>query len=122
MSSRGEMPAAHLFNPTAVRRLHVSRRSAVLAALFVAIVIAGWMGRAHQDLIDFDVDYRAGQRLLHGEDLARPEDGHFVYKYLPGAAILEDPLYATYEALMLTTVNFLVVVAFTAALRFKRVC
>ena len=91
MSTRSETRASGVVNPEARVRPRVTRGAATLAVLFVLLVITAWVGRVHEDLIDFDVDYRAGQRLLRGEDLAQPDDGHFVYKYLPGAAILELP-------------------------------
>lgn len=90
-SSRSEVRLRAVESPETRRHPSGSLGVVALAALLVVAVVAGWVGRAHEDLIDFDVDYRAGQRLLRGEDLVRPEDGHFVYKYLPGAAILEAP-------------------------------
>ena len=42
--------------------------------------------RQTRDLTDFEVYRTAGTRLLHAEPLYRPEDGHFVFKYLPAFA------------------------------------
>ncbi len=43
-------------------------------------------------MVDFEVNYRAGERLLAGETLYRPSDGHFMFKYFPFAAMLYVPL------------------------------
>lgn len=53
--------------------------AALAAAMYLVI-------RQTRDLTDFEVYRTAGTRLLHAEPLYRPEDGHFVFKYLPAFA------------------------------------
>jgi len=43
-------------------------------------------------MVDFEVNYKAGHRLLWGETLYRPEDGHYQFKYPPFAAFIYLPL------------------------------
>jgi hypothetical protein len=43
-------------------------------------------------MVDFQVNYMSGQRLLWGETLYRTVDGHFQFKYPPFAAALYLPL------------------------------
>jgi hypothetical protein len=43
-------------------------------------------------MFDFEVNYRAGERLQWGQTLYRVEDGHFQFKYPPPAASLYIPL------------------------------
>jgi len=43
-------------------------------------------------MVDFEVNYTAGKRLLRGETLYRTADGHFQFKYPPFAAALYLPL------------------------------
>ncbi|MFA5809772.1 MAG: glycosyltransferase family 87 protein [Thermoleophilia bacterium] len=50
------------------------------------------LGNGGINFFDFQVYYRAGARLLDGENLYRAaEDGHFIFKYSPTAAILFVP-------------------------------
>lgn len=43
-------------------------------------------------MVDFEVNFTAGKRLLRGETLYRVADGHFQFKYPPFAAALYLPL------------------------------
>lgn len=43
-------------------------------------------------MFDFEVNYRAGERLQWGQTLYRAADGHYQFKYPPPAAILYIPL------------------------------
>ena len=43
-------------------------------------------------MIDFEVNYRAGDRIKWGETLYRAEDGHFQFKYSPFSSLLYLPL------------------------------
>ena len=67
------------------------RRTLLLLALLAVVAAAAFVFRVGEDMIDFEVDYVAGQRLRAGESLYQAEDGHYAYKYLPGAAVLESP-------------------------------
>lgn len=60
---------------------------AVLAAL--AAIYAGYV---RGDMSDFGVPYRNAERILQGETLYRPSDGHLQYKYAPASALFYVPL------------------------------
>lgn len=55
------------------------------------LFLAGYALWVEGHMLDFEVDYVACTRLRQGENLYQPEDGHFMYKYSPGAAFLEMP-------------------------------
>ena len=59
---------------------------AVLAAVFLLKVAAG--------MADFEVNYKAGNRLWTGETLYRTADSHWQFKYSPFSALLYLPLSA----------------------------
>jgi len=58
--------------------------AAFAAALYLVI-------RQTRDLTDFAVYRTAGARIVAAEPLYRPEDGHFVFKYLPAFAYVAVP-------------------------------
>lgn len=97
-SPRGEIlradPATRSLHPLAHRiaAMSILTRRILLGVLLVSLATAAYVLRVHEDLHDYEVDYRAGQRLLAGEDLYQEADGHYSYKYAPGAAFLEMPL------------------------------
>ena len=43
-------------------------------------------------MIDFEVNYKAGERIKWGETLYRLEDGHYQFKYSPFSSLLYLPL------------------------------
>ena len=49
------------------------------SACFSAIYVI----RIREDMVDFHVNYSAGERLRNGEDLYPTTDGHFMFKYRP---------------------------------------
>jgi hypothetical protein len=68
----------------------------LLIASFAVII---YVVRIHTEMVDFEVYRQAAGRALHAENLYRPEDGHYQYKYLPAFAfamapfaIVEDPV------------------------------
>ena len=67
-------------------------------ALGVLLLAAGaallvfFLQRQATSMVDFEVNYMAGKRLLWGETLYRAADGHFQFKYPPFAAALYLPL------------------------------
>jgi hypothetical protein len=69
------------------------RRPTALLILFV-LVCAGlvFLLRIKDEMVDFEVNYQAGQRLRLGETLYRVQDGHYQFKYLPFSAFLYLPL------------------------------
>lgn len=63
----------------------------VLVALLVVAVIAYVFKVSHR-MSDFEVYARAASRALAGESLYRPEDGHWLFKYLPAFAVVAIPI------------------------------
>lgn len=62
------------------------------AALLLSTFILGFWLRVRHNMADFEVNYRAGQRLRVAETLYRIEDEHYMFKYLPVSAVLYAPL------------------------------
>jgi hypothetical protein len=60
--------------------------------LLLGILTAAFHYRVRHQMADFEVNYRAGQRLRSAETLYRIEDEHYMFKYLPASAILYAPL------------------------------
>jgi len=58
--------------------------TALAFALLFAFVI-------REEMRDFEVNYRAGERLRAGESLYRTSDGHYMFKYFPSSALLYVP-------------------------------
>jgi len=67
-------------------------RTALLTALGLLFFLSIYVIRIRGDMVDFQVNYQAGGRLLEGEGLYRTDDGHFMFKYLPFSALLYAPL------------------------------
>ena len=70
----------------------MNKRTAAIAALVILIGLLLFFARARKEMVDFSVNYKAGQRLSWGESLYRTEDGHYQFKYPPLAAMLYLPL------------------------------
>ncbi|HET9215700.1 MAG TPA: glycosyltransferase family 87 protein [Terriglobia bacterium] len=66
-------------------------RALIVAVIGLAIA-AGYVLRIRDAMVDFGVNYRAGQRLVAGESLYPTTDGHYMFKYLPASAMLYVPL------------------------------
>jgi uncharacterized membrane protein len=67
-----------------------------LKPLIWPLVIAGLAAlaftvRIHEEMVDFDVYRRAAVRAITAEELYRPDDGHYQYKYLPLFAFAMRP-------------------------------
>jgi alpha-1,2-mannosyltransferase len=58
----------------------------------VVLLVLGFIYREKADMSDFEVNYKAGQRIRDGETLYRATDGHWQFKYLPFSAFLYVPL------------------------------
>jgi alpha-1,2-mannosyltransferase len=67
-------------------------RRALVAVLLALLAVTTYTLRIHKGMVDFGVNYRAGQRLLAGETLYQTADGHFMFKYLPVSALVYLPL------------------------------
>jgi hypothetical protein len=66
---------------------------AVLILFFATIFIV----RIHDEMVDFGVYQRAAVRAWRGENLYRPDDGHYQFKYLPAFAFPMRPFAAMPE-------------------------
>jgi hypothetical protein len=65
----------------------------VLIVVVIALaIVAGYVLRVRDGMVDFGVNYRAGERLAAGESLYPTTDGHYMFKYLPASALLYVPL------------------------------
>ena len=65
-----------------LRRVSPAVWWAVLVLFFATIFIV----RIHDEMVDFGVYQKAATRAWQGENLYRPEDGHYQFKYLPAFA------------------------------------
>ena len=54
-------------------------------------IVAAYASRVRGGMVDFAVNYRAGQRLEAGETLYQRADGHYMFKYLPASALIYLP-------------------------------
>ncbi len=60
--------------------------------LFCLVILIFFPRQLMTRMVDFEVNYKAAQRLLYGETLYRVADGHYQFKYPPAAAFLYLPL------------------------------
>jgi hypothetical protein len=62
--------------------------------IFIALIllISLFFLKIQEHMRDFEVNYTAGKRLRAGETLYQSEDGHYMFKYLPSAALFYLPL------------------------------
>jgi len=72
--------------------MHSSHRKSLFILLGLLFFLSIYLIRIRGDMVDFQVNYQAGGRLLAGESLYRTDDGHFMFKYLPVSALLYAPL------------------------------
>jgi hypothetical protein len=72
----------------------VRRRLLIWPFVVVAFMVTIYLTKIHQEMVDFDVYRTAASRALHGENLYRPTDGHYQYKYLPAFAFAMAPFAA----------------------------
>ncbi len=63
-----------------------------LTALLAALAIWVFVYKAAPKMPDFEVYWKAASRAAVAEQLYRPTDGHFQFKYLPAFAVLAMPL------------------------------
>ncbi len=68
------------------------RKILVLIILGFVVFLGLFFFRVKQEMVDFKVNYVAGQRISSGETLYRVEDGHYQFKYSPFSALLYLPL------------------------------
>jgi len=63
-----------------------------LLILGLIIFSAVFLLKVKDEMIDFEVNYKAGERIKWGETLYRVEDGHYQFKYSPFSSLLYLPL------------------------------
>ncbi len=69
------------------------RRSTLVWIIAVVALSAGlFVLKINRDMVDFGVNYAAGERLIHGETLYRTSDEHYQFKYAPFCAMIYAPL------------------------------
>jgi len=69
------------------------RRSALLWIIVAVSLSAGlFVLKINRDMVDFGVNYAAGDRLIHGETIYRTSDEHYQFKYAPFCAMIYAPL------------------------------
>jgi hypothetical protein len=59
--------------------------------VITVLAILAYSTRIHREMADFEVYRQAATRALNAEELYRPEDGHYQYKYLPAFAVVVAP-------------------------------
>jgi hypothetical protein len=69
-------------------------KKSTVIILLAAVILSGFvfLSRLKNEMADFEVNYKAGQRIRSGETLYRTADGHWQFKYLPFSAFLYVPL------------------------------
>lgn len=70
----------------------VRRSTAVLILIGLVFFTLLFTLKFKNEMADFEVNYKAGQRLAEGETLYRSADGHWQFKYLPFSALFYLPL------------------------------
>jgi hypothetical protein len=70
-----------------------------LAVLVLAGLAVGYIVHVREDMSDFGVCFKGGERVLAGETLYRASDGHLQFKYAPaGALFFAGPALLPFEA------------------------
>jgi hypothetical protein len=72
----------------------VSLKKASFWAAFLGVLIftSIFLFRVKDEMVDFEVNYKAGERIKWGETIYQTEDGHYQFKYPPFSALLYLPL------------------------------
>ncbi len=63
-----------------------------LAAFIIVAAVVSFHVRVGRRMPDFQVLRVVGHRVIAGEELYRPSDGHWLYKYLPAFGFVVSPL------------------------------
>mgnify|MGYP000651513240 CR=1 FL=1 len=69
----------------------MKKRKIVIFGLIFLFFLLLFIFKIKNEMTDFEVCYKAGQRILAGENLYRLSDGHEQFKYLPFSAYLFVP-------------------------------
>jgi len=75
-----------------LKTMAIRSSSALILLLLLVSLCLIFLLRVKNEMLDFEVNYQAAQRLRLGETLYRASDGHYQFKYLPFSAFLYLPL------------------------------
>ncbi len=67
-------------------------KKAVFLPIIFLVFLMVFLFKVRGKMADFEVNYKAGERILWGETLYRYEDGHYMFKYFPSSALIYIPL------------------------------
>jgi hypothetical protein len=70
----------------------VKKSAALIVLTAIVLLCLLFVFRVKDEMADFEVNYKAAQRIRSGETLYRTADGHWQFKYLPFSAFLYLPL------------------------------
>jgi len=96
--------------------MKIPRRPAlywIIAAVLLAAVL--FIVKINKNMVDFGVNYAAGDRLIHGETIYRNTDEHYQFKYAPFCAMIYAPL-AMLSPIAAKAIWYALVLAATAGL------
>lgn len=69
------------------------KRTSVLLLIFgFLLFLFLFLLKIQEEMVDFEVCYKAGERIQWGETLYRVEDGHYQFKYSPFSSLLFLPV------------------------------
>lgn len=60
--------------------------------VIIGLAVLAYDIRIQREMADFEVYRRAAARAHEAQELYRPDDGHYQYKYLPAFAVVSGPL------------------------------
>ncbi len=58
---------------------------------FLILLLSLFFFKVREDMKDFEVYWKAGNRIIRAEPLYRMEDGHYILKYIPSFALIVMP-------------------------------
>jgi len=70
----------------------LKKKVSFLLLLGFVIFLLLFLFKVKGEMVDFEVNHKAGKRLRTGETLYQTEDGHYMFKYFPSSALLYLPL------------------------------
>lgn len=99
-----------------VKTMSPRKKNAVFVLLGFLFFMALFLLKVKDGMEDFEVNHKAGKRLLWGETLYRFEDEHFMFKYFPCSALLYVPI--SYLPLPVAKAIWYLLVVFCSVLLF----
>lgn len=68
------------------------KKTSLFICVAAILLISLFLLKVQEHMRDFEVNFTAGKRLRASETLYQIEDGHYMFKYLPSAALFYLPL------------------------------